>query len=225
MNFEFSDADKALWKQIDAVLQEQEKRNEVDLPGLDEALTAAGYPDQGASGPSAVAAQRRLSAWRPGVFLAIEAARAGDGSPASDLTQAAAALGIMHRVFEAATTHAKGTREDGRKRIGRQEFGFRLAEMLTLFQTAELLTYRAAWMEETSHGEASTVGACAKVFCTENAAEVASIALDVLGPDAPAYSAVEDAWRLAKRLQVTGTPCVQALSEIGDGVIRKEARS
>ncbi len=72
--------------------------------------------------------------------------RSGSPPGGKDLTQAAAALGIMQRVFEAATTHAKTTREDGRKRIGRQEYGFRLAEMLTLFQTAELLAYRAAWM-------------------------------------------------------------------------------
>lgn len=150
------------------------------------------------------------------------AERMANRGPDEDLAQAAAALGIMRRALEAATGHAKTRGADGHKPIGRQEIGFRLAEMLTLLQTAELLAYRAAWMEETAHAEAAVVGACAKVFCTENAAEVASLALDVLGPDAEAYGAVEDAWRQAKRLQVTGTPCVQALSDIGDGVVRKE---
>ncbi len=143
--------------------------------------------------------------------------------PDDDLAQASAALGLMREVFEATTVHAKTRGEDGKKPIGRQENGFRLAEMLTLLQTAELLACRAAWMEETGSSEAATLGACAKVFCTETAAEVVSLALDVLGPDAPAYTEVEDAWRRAKRLQVTGTPCVEALSRIGDDVIRKDA--
>ena len=224
MNYEFSDADKALWTRIDAVVQELGSTvTAEDLRSLAETLAAAGYPGPEASGPSAVAAQKRLAAQRPETFMALEASRTSDRGPAEDRTQAAAALGIMQRVFEAATIHAKTTREDGRKRIGRQEYGFRLAEMLTLLQTAELLAYRAAWMDESGHTEATVLAACAKVFCTETAAEVASIALDVLGPDAPGYAAVEDAWRLAKRLQVSGTPCVQGLSEIGDRVIRKEA--
>ena len=154
---------------------------------------------------------------------ALVVERMTNRGPDEDLAQAAAALEIMQRVFEAATHHAKIRGEDGKKPIGRQEVGFRLAEMLTPLQTAELLAYRAEWMDRTNHSEATVVGACAKVFCTETAAEVASLGMDVLGPDAPAYAAAEDAWRQAKRLQVTGTPCVQALSEIGDGVIRKEA--
>ncbi len=154
---------------------------------------------------------------------ALVLGRMANRGPDEDLAQAAAALGIMQRVFEATAAHAKTRGEDGRKPIGRQEIGFRLAEMLTLLQTAELLAYRAEWMDRTDHSEATVLGACAKVFCTENAAEVASLALDVLGPDEAAYASVEDAWRQAKRLQVTGTPCVRSLSEIGDGVIRKEA--
>ena len=142
--------------------------------------------------------------------------------PAPLLYQVVEAVELMRRVFEIANTHAKDTREDGKKLIGRQEYGFRLAEMFTLLQTAELLACKAAWMEAEGVHEAPVVAGCAKVFCTETAAEIASTALDILGPSAPAYVEVEGGWRLAKRLQLTGTTCVRALSEIGDGVIRKE---
>ena len=223
MNFDWSDADKALWKRIDEIVEEHGPADAPeDVHRLGEALAAAGYPGPGALGPAVVAAQKRLAARLPVTFLALEGIRMGTDEKALDRIQVSASLGIMQRVFEAATAHAKGTREDGKKLIGRQEYGFRLAEMLTLLQTAELLAYRAAWMAEAGIHEAPTLAACAKVFCTETAAEVASSALDILGPSAPAYVEVEGGWRLAKRLQLTGTTCVRALSEIGDGVIRKE---
>jgi len=223
MNFDWSDADKALWERIDEVVGEHGPADAPeDLQRLDEALAAAGYPGPDASGPSAVAARKRLAARLPEAFLAIEANRGSESGPALDRIQVAAALGVAQRVFDAATAHAKSTREGGKKLIGRQEYGFRLAEMLTLLQTAELLACRAAWMEEAGVHDAPVVAACAKVFCTETAAEVAAIALDILGPAAPAWETVEGGWRLAKRLQVTGTTCISALSDIGDRVIRKE---
>lgn len=133
-----------------------------------------------------------------------------------------AALGQMQRSFDTALKYAKTHHSGGKPIIAYQEIGFKLSEMLTVFQTAQLLAYRAAWMAENEDGEAHILSHCAKVFCTESAEEVASKAIQVLGIHGfVGGNPAEESYRDAKYLQVAGTSTEISRMKIGDGVLER----
>jgi alkylation response protein AidB-like acyl-CoA dehydrogenase len=132
-------------------------------------------------------------------------------------------LGLMNRCYRDALSYAKTHKSGNKPIIAYQEVGFKLAEMLTLLQTAQLLAYRAAWMDETNNKDASVVAHCAKVFCTESAEEVASQALQILG--GYGYidgNPVEEGYRNAKYLQIAGTSTEISRMKIADGVLQMD---
>ena len=135
----------------------------------------------------------------------------------------ASSLGLMQRCYDTALAYAKNHKSGGKPIIAYQEVGFKLAEMLTLLQTAHLLAYRAAWMTESGDREASVLAHCAKVFCTEATEAIASNALQILGGygflgDNPA----EEGYRNAKYLQIAGTSSEISRVKIGDGLLEME---
>jgi len=137
-----------------------------------------------------------------------------------DQALTAAGLGQIKRSFDAALNYAKSHKSGGKPIIAYQEVGFKLAEMLTLFQTAQLLAYRAGWMEETGEREAPTLAYCAKVFCTESAEKVASHALQILGGQGYiSGNAAEEGYRDAKYLQIAGTSSEISRMKIADKVL------
>jgi alkylation response protein AidB-like acyl-CoA dehydrogenase len=135
----------------------------------------------------------------------------------------AGSLGIMQRSFDTARAHAKSHKSGGKPIIAYQEVAFKLAEMLTLWQTAQLLAYRAAWTVETGDREAGVLVHCAKVFCAESAEEVASSALQILG--AKGYvkgNPAEEDYRNAKYLRIAGTSSEISRMKIADEVLRND---
>lgn len=133
----------------------------------------------------------------------------------------AAANGLMGAALFFATAYAKEHRSGGKPVIAYQEVGFKLAEMLMLTQTSQLMAFKAAWLSETGDREAETMTACAKVFCAESAEEVAGGALRILSargmaPDNPAAVA----GRYAKFIQIAGTSTEIARVNIGDAMLR-----
>jgi alkylation response protein AidB-like acyl-CoA dehydrogenase len=135
----------------------------------------------------------------------------------------AASLGLMQRCYDTAVPYAKSHESGGRPIIRYQEVGFKLAEMLTLMQTAQLLAYRAAWMAEAGDREAAVLAHCAKVFCTESAEAVASDALQILGGRGYIRgNTAEEGYRNAKYLQIAGTSAEISRMKIGDGVLEGE---
>jgi alkylation response protein AidB-like acyl-CoA dehydrogenase len=135
----------------------------------------------------------------------------------------AGSLGLMHRCFDTARAYAKTHQSGARPIIAYQEVGFKLAEMLTLLHTAQLLAYRAAWMVETADREAGVLVHCAKVFCSESAEEVSSSALQILG--AKGYvqgNPAEEGYRNAKYLRIAGTSSEISRMKIADEVLRNE---
>jgi len=115
---------------------------------------------------------------------------------------------------------AKGHRSGNKPIIAYQEVGFKLAEMVTIFQTARLLAYRAAWMAEAGDREGAVLAHCAKVFCAESAEEVASHALQILGGQGYlSGNPAEEAYRDAKYLQIAGTSSEISRMKIADGVL------
>ena len=132
----------------------------------------------------------------------------------------AASLGQIQRSFDEAVSYAKSHKTGGKPIIAYQEVGFKLAEMLTLLQTAQLLSYRAAWMAESGDREAHILLHCAKVFCAESAEEVASKALQILGGKGYLHgNPAEEGYRGAKYLQIAGTSSEISRMKIGDSVL------
>ena len=142
----------------------------------------------------------------------LEAARTWE-----DEILTAASLGLMQNAFDAASRYAKNHRSGGKPIIAYQEVSFKLAEMLTLLQTARLLAYRAAWMSETENREAAVLARCAKVFCAEAAERVTSSALQILGQQGFVRgNPAEEGYRGAKYLQIAGTSSEISRITIGD---------
>ncbi len=135
----------------------------------------------------------------------------------------AGSLGLMHRCYKTALSYAKNHKSGGKPIIAYQEVGFKLAEMLTLLQTAQLLAYRAAWMAGTGNRETSVVAYCAKVFCAESAEEIASQALQILGGHGYiGRNPAEEGYRNAKYLQIAGTSTEISRMKIADGVLKMD---
>jgi alkylation response protein AidB-like acyl-CoA dehydrogenase len=135
----------------------------------------------------------------------------------------AGSLGLMNRSFDTARAYAKKHESGGKPIIAYQEVGFRLAEMLTLLQTAQLLAYRAAWTDETGDREAQVLAHCAKVFCSESAEEVASSALQILGGKGYVQgNPAEEGYRNAKYLRIAGTSSEISRMKIADEVLKHE---
>jgi alkylation response protein AidB-like acyl-CoA dehydrogenase len=137
-----------------------------------------------------------------------------------DQVLTSASLGCTKSSYEAALQFAKHHMSGGKPIIAYQEVGFKLAEMFTLLQTAELLACRAAWMDKTGDREAGLLLRSAKVFCAESAEEVASKALQVMGTFGYLRgNGAELAYRDAKYGQVAGTSTEISRVKIGDELL------
>jgi alkylation response protein AidB-like acyl-CoA dehydrogenase len=132
----------------------------------------------------------------------------------------ASSLGLMQASYETARDYAKQHRSGGKPIIAYQEVGFKLSEMLTLYQTAQLYAYRAAWMAEDNPKEAGLLTLCAKVFCTESAEVVAGKSLQVQSKDGYlAGGKAERSYRCAKYGQIAGVSTEIARVKIGDAAL------
>ncbi len=139
-----------------------------------------------------------------------------------DQALAAAGLGLMERSFRSALAHARKHREGEKPLIAYQEIGFKLAEMLTLHQTAQLLAYRSAWIDASGDSERDAMVHCAKVFCAESAEQVASQALQIFGGRGFVKgNQAEESYRHAKYLQIAGTSSEMSRMRIGDGLLER----
>lgn len=129
-------------------------------------------------------------------------------------------LGMMKASFESAKSFAKTHKTGGKPIIAYQEVAFKLAEMLTLFQTSQLFAYRAAWAADAKSRESDVLTYCAKVFCTEAAEKVSGCALQILsGEGYISGNPAERAYRCAKYGQIAGTSTEIARVKIGDAAL------
>lgn len=129
-------------------------------------------------------------------------------------------LGMMKASFESAKAYAKTHKTGGKPIIAYQEVAFKLAEMLTLFQTSQLFAYRVAWAADAKSRESDVLTYCAKVFCTEAAETVSGSALRILGGEGYfSGNAAERAYRCAKYGQIAATSTEIARVKIGDAAL------
>jgi acyl-CoA dehydrogenase len=93
---------------------------------------------------------------------------------------AALSLGIARGAFEAALKYAQERQQFGKSIINFQGISFKLAEMATKIEAAELLTRNAGLLK--SQGKKMTKeGAMAKLFASETAVEVATEGIQIHG--------------------------------------------
>ena len=93
---------------------------------------------------------------------------------------AALSLGIAKGAYESALKYSKERVQFGKPISHFQAVSFKLADMLTEIEAAELLTYQAAYKK--NKGEVMTLqGAMSKYFSSEVAVKVSSNAVQVLG--------------------------------------------
>ena len=100
---------------------------------------------------------------------------------------AAAALGMARRALAEARVHAQQRKMFGQPLADFQLTQTRLGEMSALIDAGALLTYRAAWLRDTSPADAplpreyAVAAAMAKLTATENAQRVIDMALQMHG--------------------------------------------
>lgn len=139
-----------------------------------------------------------------------------------DLAWAAAAVGRMQSALAVARAHAESHRRGGKPLVARQEIAFKLAEMVALAQTAELLVRRAAWATATADPEAEVLVRCARVFGAETAERVASAAMQVLASaGCVAGNEVERSWRDVRTLAALGTTVEVSRMAIADALLAR----
>ena len=138
-----------------------------------------------------------------------------------NLILSASSLAMMQTSFEEAKEFSNVHRTGNKPIIAYQEIAFMLAEMLTLIQTARLLTYRAAWMMETNNKEMNVLNHCAKVFNAEASEKVASMAVQILsGKGFISGNKSESAFRNSKYCHIAGTSTEISRIKIGDSFLR-----
>ncbi|MEW5722430.1 MAG: acyl-CoA dehydrogenase [Thermodesulfobacteriota bacterium] len=139
-----------------------------------------------------------------------------------DMVLSVASLGVMWRSHHAANRHARSFHRGGKPIFAHQEVRFRLADTFTLYQTSQLLAYRAAWFVASGDREAPVLVNCAKVFCAESAERVASLALQILaGRGYVSGNAVERGFREAKYAGIAGTTTEVSRMNLAEEMLRR----
>lgn len=141
---------------------------------------------------------------------------------AQDRILTVASIGLLQRTVDAARDYARAHERAGKPVFRFQEIRFKLAEMLTLSHTAQLLAYRAAWLYSVADGEAETVIHCAKVFAAEASEQASAMAMQVMaGHGYVTGNPVERAYREAKFTGIAGTTSEIARMSIADVLLKR----
>jgi alkylation response protein AidB-like acyl-CoA dehydrogenase len=93
---------------------------------------------------------------------------------------AALSLGIAKGAFDAALTYSKEREQFGKPICEFQGISFKLADMATDIEAAELLTHKAAFLKNEGR-EMTRYSAMCKLFASETCVKVANEALQIHG--------------------------------------------
>lgn len=137
-----------------------------------------------------------------------------------DLTIAMASVGLMDSTIRKTKQYAQSHARDGKPIFAHQEIRFKLAEMLTLYQSSQLLVFRAGWMVSSADPEASVLVKCAKVFASEASEKVAAMALQIMsGHGYVSGNPIERAFRDSKYGALAGTTSERARMQIAEKLL------
>ena len=90
-------------------------------------------------------------------------------------------LGIAQACLEEANKYSKERKAFGRPINRYQEVSFKLADMMIMTDISRMLIFKAAWAKHIGDPEATILASCAKLFATESATQIASMAVQVHG--------------------------------------------
>ena len=94
---------------------------------------------------------------------------------------AAAAVGVAQAAFEEALKYSKERTAFGHRLCDSQAIQFKLADMAVSLDAARLLTYHAAWLQDTSTHTLVKEPSSAKLFATEAACHIVNESLQIHG--------------------------------------------
>ncbi len=127
------------------------------------------------------------------------------------------ALGIIKGSLMSAIRWAKTGKRKGLRLIDTQEYGFSIAEMFTLYESARVMCYRMTWSGKENEKDYPVLNRCSKVFCCENAEKVSSMAIQIMGRDGIGeQNLVLRNYLCSKYLQVVGTSTEHGRIQIAD---------
>lgn len=130
---------------------------------------------------------------------------------------AALSLGVASGALDSALEYAKEREQFGQPIINFQAIGFKLADMATQIEAAELLCYQAAHRK--NHGEKVTKeGAIAKYYASEVAVKCGSEAMQIMGGNGYTKEYAAEKYLRDAKLMVIG----EGTSEIQKLVIARE---
>ncbi|MBW6486231.1 MAG: acyl-CoA dehydrogenase family protein [Syntrophobacterales bacterium] len=90
-------------------------------------------------------------------------------------------LGIAAKCLEHANRYSKERKAFGKPINRFQEIAFKIADMMIMSDTARLLIYQAAWAKETNQPDSAVLASVAKVWASEAATQISSMAVQVHG--------------------------------------------
>lgn len=125
----------------------------------------------------------------------------------------AAAVGLARRALDEAIQYSKTRRQFGRAISEFQGIEFKLAEMATELEAAELLVYQAAWAHDCAADDAKLKSSMAKFYAAEAAQRIVDQALQIHGGSGLiAGSIMERLYRDVRALRIyEGTSEIQKL--------------
>ncbi len=139
-----------------------------------------------------------------------------------DLVLTMASVGLLQRTVAASKDYAQSRLRGGRPIFQHQEIRFKLAEMLTLSQTAQLMSFRAGWFYSISDREAPVLLRCAKVFSAESAEQVATMGMQIMAGEGYLWNnPIQQAYRESKYTGIAGTTSEVARMFIADDLLRR----
>ncbi len=94
---------------------------------------------------------------------------------------ATVALGIAVNAMELSNAYSKERKTFGKPLNRYQMISFKLADMMIMTDIARMLIHKAAWAKEAKNPEAAIHASCAKLFASETATQIASMAVQVFG--------------------------------------------
>lgn len=125
----------------------------------------------------------------------------------------AAACGMAHRALTEAVSYATSRKQFGRLLADHQMIQEKLADMVTEFDAARLLVYRAAYLKDIGAGRVTREASEAKLFATEAASRIIDQAVQIHGGAGLVRgSVVERLYREVRALRIyEGTSEIQKL--------------
>jgi alkylation response protein AidB-like acyl-CoA dehydrogenase len=117
----------------------------------------------------------------------------------------AVATGMINAAMVTAGVHARDHQAGDKPLARHQEMSFKLAEMLLMQETAQMLLHRCVWMMNEKHAEGAVLASSVKIFGSEGAVTSADWAMQITGQEGyQAGSRAERIFRDAKLLEILG---------------------